>query len=169
MTVIIRFKWQYNLTSISTEHGNSSLQLTHRCALYIVEFCCPNRRHNIFTPVIALFYFYSTYILIITILEKRKYDNSYMWFGFTFTTERDGTQKPQYFIAKKSLQMEAFNQLNSKNILLRYFLNAHQIVWKSFNQKRHVLKKIQYIAQAWICTSTKPMSRSILQRSVLHC
>jgi len=35
--------------------------------------------------------------------KKRKYDDSYTSFGFTSITERDGTQKPQYFICGKIL------------------------------------------------------------------
>ncbi|CAG9570793.1 unnamed protein product [Danaus chrysippus] len=35
--------------------------------------------------------------------KKRKYDESYVNFGFTFVTERDGTQKPQCFLCGKVL------------------------------------------------------------------
>lgn len=35
--------------------------------------------------------------------KKRKYNDSYVKFGFTFITERDGTQKPQCFLCSKVL------------------------------------------------------------------
>lgn len=35
--------------------------------------------------------------------KKKKYNNSYMSFGFTYITERDGTQKPQCLICGKIL------------------------------------------------------------------
>lgn len=35
--------------------------------------------------------------------KKRKYNDSYVKFGFTVTTERDGTQKPQCFLCGKVL------------------------------------------------------------------
>lgn len=33
--------------------------------------------------------------------KKRKYNNMYVTYGFTFITERDGTQKPQWFLCGK--------------------------------------------------------------------
>ena len=33
--------------------------------------------------------------------KKRKYDEAYVSFGFTYITERDGTQKPQCFLCGK--------------------------------------------------------------------
>ena len=35
--------------------------------------------------------------------KKRKYNNDYISYGFTFTTERDGTEKPQCFLCGKVL------------------------------------------------------------------
>ncbi|KAJ8728586.1 hypothetical protein PYW07_006282 [Mythimna separata] len=35
--------------------------------------------------------------------KKRKYNDTYVNFGFTFMTERDGTQKPQCFLCDKVL------------------------------------------------------------------
>ena len=35
------------------------------------------------------------------ISKKRKYSDQYISLGFTFTTERDGTQKPQCFLCGK--------------------------------------------------------------------
>lgn len=35
--------------------------------------------------------------------KKRKYDDLYVTYGFTFITERDGTQKPQCFLCGKVL------------------------------------------------------------------
>lgn len=59
--------------------------------------------------------------------KKRKYDNSYMSFGFTFITERDGIQKPQWFICGKILANGSMKPTtSSKNILLRCILNMYQ-------------------------------------------
>ena len=34
-------------------------------------------------------------------LKKRKYSDQYIFLGFTFMTEHDGTQKPQCFLCGK--------------------------------------------------------------------
>jgi len=50
--------------------------------------------------------------------KKRKYDKSYMLFGFTFTTERDGTQKPQCFICGKILANSSMKPTKLKEHLV---------------------------------------------------
>ena len=39
--------------------------------------------------------------------KKQKYDESYIKFGFTFATDRDGTQKPQCFLCGKVLSNQS--------------------------------------------------------------
>ena len=52
--------------------------------------------------------------------KKRKYSDQYISLGFTFMTERDGTQKPQcFFMWKGSCQWkyEAFKVKKSSQVI----------------------------------------------------
>jgi hypothetical protein len=50
--------------------------------------------------------------------KKIKYDNSYKLYGFTFITERDGTQKPQCFICGKILANGSIKPVKLKEHLV---------------------------------------------------
>ena len=49
--------------------------------------------------------------------KKRKYDESYVSFGFTYITERDGTQRLQCFLCSKVLANESMKPAKLKEHL----------------------------------------------------
>lgn len=67
---------------------------------YIITFCS---HIIIFTLIFTLIYFIFLIIQQYVHVKTRNYNNSYELFGFTFITERDGTQKPLCFICGKVL------------------------------------------------------------------
>ena len=68
--------------------------------------------------------------------KKRKYESSYVSYGFTFITERDGTQKPQCFLCSKVL----CNTSMKPSKLKEHFKNLHS----NYSQDELLVKKPRF-------------------------
>lgn len=107
--------------------------------------------------------------------KKRKYDESYVNFGFTFVTERDGTQKPQCFLcgkvlangsmkpAKLSEHLKTVHPGNVSDSIDDFRTNlkkpALYLNWDSPRHKNHVLRHLTRLLTVLLSKRSHTLSR----------
>ena len=74
--------------------------------------------------------------------KKRKYDESYISFGFTYVMEPDGTQKPQCILCGNVLANGSLKPVYLGDTSHRYILNSRMTMKISSVQKRPNLRNL---------------------------
>jgi len=115
--------------------------------------------------VFYLFYYYDYYyycffflqtLLKLEMSKKRKYDESYVSFGFTYITERDGTQKPQCFLCGKVLANGSMKPTKLKEHLTSVHPENTSDSVDLFRAKKARFEKVGTLPKLGIAPTQKP-------------
>ena len=88
--------------------------------------------------------------------KKRKYSDEYISFGFTFMTERDGTQKPQCFLGGKVLANGSMKPSKLKDHLKSFHPNNLSDKIDQLRMKKARFEKAGTLPKLGFITTQKP-------------
>ena len=88
--------------------------------------------------------------------KKRKYSDEYISFGFTFMTERDGTQKPQCFLCGKVLANGSMKPSKLKDHLNSFHPNNLSDKIDQLRVKKARFEKAGTLPKLGFITTQKP-------------
>ena len=89
--------------------------------------------------------------------KKRKHNNDYISYGFTFTTERDGTEKPRCFLCGKVLANRSIKPENLKEHLSTSHPGNVSDSPEAFRNKKTRLEKSGTLVKYGFVPTQKPL------------